>query len=116
MAITEFCVLDYLNSRLIRLGVELSEIEVSALQIAQMPGIGLEDKLTAENIAIADKACLFPLKDILIMPDISEGGYSSKLDRPSIEKWYNSEVQRLGLGGDPNFSLTPKIRDASNRW
>jgi hypothetical protein len=116
MAITEFCVSDYLNSRLIRLGIELSEIEITALQIAQMPGIGLVDKLTAGNIAIADKACLFPLKDILIMPDISEGGYSSKLDRAAIEKWYNAEVNRLGLGNDPNFSLTPKVRDASNRW
>jgi hypothetical protein len=50
------------------------------------------------------------------MPDISEGGYSVKFDRDAVVKWYNFEVQRLGLGRNPNFSLSPKVRDASNRW
>jgi hypothetical protein len=107
---------EYLNSRLIRLGIELSDVELAALQIKHMNGVSLDDALDSVNIDISDKACLNYIRDILLMPDISEGGYSVKFDRDAVVKWYNFEVQRLGLGRNPNFSLSPKVRDASNRW
>ena len=116
MAQSQFCVSDYINARLLRLGIELKEVELTAINIKYMPDVNMVDIMTADNIDKADKACLFPIKDILIMPDIQESGYSIKYDKNALEKWYNSEVQRLGLTNDPAFSIAPKIRNASNRW
>jgi hypothetical protein len=116
MALSDFCVLDYINARLMRLGVELSEVELMAIGFQIMPDVQFSDVMNADNIRKSDKTCLFAIKDILLMPDIQEGGYSIKHDKDSLAKWYNSEVQRLGLGSDPAFNIMPKVRDASNRW
>ena len=116
MALQDFCVFDYLNARLVRLGIEISEIELTAISIQIMPDVQLGDIINTDNIRKSDKVCLSTIKDILLAPDIQEGGFSIKYDKDALTKWYNSEVQRLGLGNDPTYSLTPKIRDASNFW
>lgn len=111
-----YSISDYIRTRLIRLGIELSDVELFALQIKHMGSNSLSDALSRENVNASDVAMISYIRDILLMPDISEGGYSVKFDRESVIKWYNLEVQRLGLGNDPNYTLAAKIRDASNRW
>ena len=116
MATSEFCLSDYLNARLIRLGIELSEVELTAIGIKYLAGFDLSERINGVNIDAADKACLYPVRDILLQPNIQEGGYSVQYDKPSIEKWYNAELSRLGLQNSIELSLAPKVRDASNRW
>jgi len=114
---TEYKVSDYLNSKLIRLGIELSDVEIAVLNIKYIIPITAPDSvLDQNNIALVDKACLYQVRDLLLAPEIVEGGYSIKYDKESVTKWYNSEVHRLGLSNNIEFSLAPKIRDASNYW
>lgn len=116
MGQTTFCLLDYLNARLLRLGIEMSEVEVQAVCIKYIPGQNMDELIDANNIDKADKATLIPVRDLLLSPDIQEAGYTIKFDKEQVAKWYNAEVNRLVLGNDPTFSLSPKVRNASNFW
>jgi hypothetical protein len=68
------------------------------------------DNYSPENSQAVDSAAISVLRSILSMPDITEGGYSIRYDRASIQKRIDALAANVGIDNGP------VIRDASDRW
>jgi hypothetical protein len=65
-----------------------------------------------DNATAIDQCAIEVLQGILSAPDVSEGGYSVKYDRGAVQQRLSYLLDKNGLSN----SLTPKVKDASNRW
>jgi hypothetical protein len=70
------------------------------------------DTYVKDNATAIDQCAIEVLQGILSTPDVSEGGYSVKYDRDAVKARLSYLLDKNGLSN----SLTPKVKDASNRW
>jgi hypothetical protein len=73
-------------------------------------GITSSSNYTAANTSKIDIAAIAVLEGVRSAPDISEGGFSIRYDRPAIERKIEALKHKTGLASGS------EIRDASDRW
>lgn len=101
------------TARLERFGIELQEIEVDAALIEA----GLEDgsdEFTADSINYVKKAIVTIIPDILLYPQISEGGYSKQYNVEALKTYYGILCGELGI--ENKLTPKPKVVNGSNLW
>ena len=104
---------DYIKSKLARFNVTLSADELEGLLLKN--SIATDTTYDASTSTDADKVMYGFIPELLVMPAISQGGYSIKFDREGILAYYRILCNDLGLA-DKTVTKQPKIKNLSNRW
>lgn len=100
------------QARLSRYNIELSEVEIVGKLIDQ--GLIPTDAYTATASKHIDMVFVSVIPELLLAPDITEGGYSQKYDKAAIMAYYSLLCSQLGI---PNkLNPQPKIRNKSHLW
>lgn len=100
---------EFIQAKLASFNVELSDFEMEALLV--------DNNLTlvSEYEPIAAKQVLLGvIPELLLKPDVSEGGFSMKFDKTAIEKYYALLCQELGVKN--KLIQQPKVVNKSNLW
>ena len=101
--------IDFIQAKLASFNVELSDIEMAALLVDN----GILESATYETKA-AKIALVGIIPEILLKPDITEGGFSIKYDKAAILKYYSMLCKELGLKNA--LVEQPKVVNKSNLW
>lgn len=99
----------FIQAKLANFNVELSDIEMEALLVDN----GLNNDSDYEPQA-AKTTLLSIIPELLLKPDISEGGFSIKYDKAGIEKYYALLCQEIGVKN--KLIPQPKVVNKSNLW
>lgn len=103
---------EYIQAKLERYNIDLPEAELDALLIdSDLVGTDPYSTAAAKPIKLAIVKCI---PELLLQPDITEGGYSRKLDKDAVIAFYSLLCKELGVENQ----LTPKptLKNISNRW
>lgn len=100
---------EFIQAKLASFNITLSDIEMEALLVDN----GLTELSEYESKA-AKTALLNIIPELLLKPDISEGGFSIKWDKGAIEKYYALLCQELGVQN--KLIQKPKVSNKSNSW
>lgn len=103
---------DYIREKLGKFSVELSDAELSALLIEQQIDENAEYELGSGMIV--KKALVAFIPDMLLMAEVSEGGYSIKWNIEGIKAYYSQLCSEID--SENAMSTIPKVKDQSNRW
>ena len=103
---------EYIQAKLIRYRIALSDVEISALIIDQ--GLNPIDEYTLENSTSAKTVIVRVVPELLLRPDITEGGYSEKWDRDGILAYYSLLCKEIGLVDELN--AVPTLKNVSYLW
>lgn len=101
--------IDFIQAKLASFNVELSDLELKALLVDN--GI---NELDDYETKAAKKALVGIIPEILLKPDITEGGFSIKWDKGAIEKYYGMLCKELGLKNQ--LIQQPKVVNKSYLW
>lgn len=101
---------EFITAKLERFNIELSTAEMDALVVDQ--GLNLDAAYNSSTATIAKKAILEIIPELLLSPDVREGGYSQSWDTEGIKAYYNMLCAELKV---PN-KLIPKVTDKSYMW
>ncbi len=101
-----------ISATLSRYNIELSEAEIDAKLIDQ--DLTPTDPYSASASRSINLAIVSVIPELLLAPDITEGGYSIKFDRGAVMKFYSWLCSELGL--EDKLNPQPKIRDKSSMW
>ena len=103
---------EYVTVVLGKFGLSESEIEFVLTEADLTPGATVD---TPEDKVKVKKAIFYQVPLLIAgLSDVSEGGYSVKWNIAGLKAWYSVLASELGL--EDSFSVTPKVRDKSNRW
>jgi len=101
--------IDFIQAKLASFNVELSDIELKALLVDN----GISEADTYETKA-AKTALVGIIPELLLKPDITEGGFSVKWDKGAIMNYYGLLCKELGLKNQ--LIEQPKVKNKSYLW
>ena len=103
---------EFITSKLksFQLSVSSGELEVILANHGETPN----SALTNQTMIIAKQVIVETIPELLLMPDISQGDFSRKLDKSGVIAYYTLLCDELGL--ENKLARQPRIYDASNRW
>ena len=101
-----------ISDTLARYNIELSEAEIDSKLIEQ--GLVPTDPFTAEASRPVKLAIVGVIPELLLMPDVTEGGYSVKYDKGALMRYYALLCSELGI--PDKINPQPKIRSKSCIW
>jgi len=104
---------EVVESRLNRYHIELDAVELDVM-IANA-GLAAADIYTSAHDVTIKTAFVSIIPELLLMPDVSDEGYSRKWSRESIIAYYKILRSELGLDM-PTETAQPTIKNASNFW
>jgi len=78
-------------------------------------GLVAADTYTSFHNVIIKTAFVSIIPELLLRPDITEGGYSEKYDKGAIKTFYSMLCGELGLV-DVFAVSQPVVRNMSNSW
>lgn len=102
---------EYIEIKLKKFGLDFDANEIKTLFVES----GIDATLSVENsegLFSAQKALVSICSELLLMPDITEGGYSIKINREGIQMYLNQLSEKLGL----SLIGVPKLKDNTNSW
>lgn len=102
-------VAEFIQAKLASFNVELSNIEMQALLVDN----GITESSEYES-KLAKTVLTAIIPELLLKPDISEGGFSINFDKLAIEKYYAILCQELGIQN--KLVQQPKVSNKSNLW
>ena len=103
---------EYIKSKLERYNIELTEAELDAL-LADNDLVGPDTYSSSASRAVK-LAIVKCIPELLVQPDITEGGFSRKFDKAAIISYYSMLCKELGV--EDQLSPKPTLKNASNRW
>lgn len=104
---------EVVESKLLRYNIELSEVELDGYIIDQ--GMNPGDEYTSDA-TLSTKLLYFALlPELLLAPDITEGGFARKWDRAAIKTFISLLAKELGKD-DPFAVDTPTMTYIGDRW
>ena len=103
----------FIQSKLSKFGASVDGNELESLLL--LNSIAADEVYTTTNSIKAYKAIHGYIPELLATPDITEGGFSMRLDRTAIMQYYQLLCDQLGLE-NKLAAKQPKVRDKSNRW
>ena len=104
----------YVVAKLSTWGIELSDLELFMIMTSLNLLEQYEPLPPLEAIRLAKMALVQVIPELLLQPDITEGGYSFKRDKAGIIGYYGLLCTELDL---PNvLSTKATLTDRSNAW
>jgi len=103
---------EVIQAKLSRYNIDLTEAELEVAISEQ--GLVSSDPYTSEVSTKTLKVIAGVLPELLLAPDITEGGYSIKYDKTAVLAYYKMLCADLGL--PDKVSPQPKIRSKSCIW
>jgi|SRR5215217_9701761 len=103
---------EYFEAKLLRYNIELSEVETEAALIEQ--GLDPTSYYTPGSTIQVKTAIVKILPELLLKPDITEGGYAEKWDKGAVKLFYSLLCAELGLP-DVFAAPVPTLR-VIKRW
>ncbi|HEY1055014.1 MAG TPA: DUF6706 family protein [Emticicia sp.] len=104
---------DYIKSKLARYSVTISDNELAGLLLKSEIETG--EEYSASTSQKADLALYAFIPELLLMPAISQGGFSIKYDREGILAYYRMLCSDLNLP-DKTAATVPNVKDMSRRF
>ena len=101
---------EFITAKFTKYGINISVSELEYLGISF--GFDPTETLTVSNTEKAKLSIASMIPEILLMPNISEGGYSISHNYPGLKDYYSMLCDELGIEN----KLIPKVRNLSNRW
>lgn len=98
---------EYFNNRNKRLGINMENSQVDTYILS----FGLDGNEQVSDSNKLDIAYMDLVKDLLLLPNISEDDYSISYNRDSLLSWYRLEAKRLGI--DDSLSSDNQVQDMS---
>lgn len=98
---------EYFVAKLSRYNIELNDAEIQAALLDE--GLVPSDEYTPGSAVAIKTAIVKLIPELLLKPDITEGGYSEKWDKGALKLFYSLLCKELGLPdilADPKPSLT----------
>lgn len=103
---------EFIQAKLSRYNIDLSEAELDAA--IQDQALTPTDPYAPEASKPTLKVIASVIPELLLAPDITEGGFSIKYDKGAVSAYYNLLCSQLGI---PNqLNPQPKIRSKSGIW
>lgn len=107
---------EYVDGKLARVGLEIEDVELTVLMDLR----GVDDSTQcddAASLAIAKRIIVDAIPELLLLPDVQEGGMSIKRNPAAIKAYYALLCNELGIDNklDPP-AATPTVKDKSNLW
>lgn len=99
-----------ITAKLQRFGADISDAEMSAFLTDA--GVDGDAEYTSNSQKTMKKALVRIIPEILAMPDVSEGGFSLKLDRNGLKAYLSTLSNELGVA-DQSKTV---FKNISNRW
>ena len=103
---------EFIQAKLSRYNIDLTEAELDAAITDQ--GLVSSDQYTSSASTSSLKVIASVIPELLLAPDITEGGYSIKFDRAAVTAYYKLLCAQLGI--DDRLNPQPKIRSKSSIW
>ncbi|MCF2498397.1 DUF6706 family protein [Dyadobacter chenhuakuii] len=103
---------EFIQAKLSRYNIDLTEAELDAAIIDQ--GLTPADQYASSASKSTLKVIASVIPELLLAPDITEGGYSIKYDKGAVTSYYRLLCAQLGI--DDNLNPQPKIRSKSSLW
>lgn len=104
---------EFIVAKLTRYNIELSDIELAAALTEQ--GLIASDEYSAAAARPLKLVIVALIPELLLMPDVTEGGYANKWDKVGIKAYYSLLCKELGIK-DELAPARPIISNASSRW
>ena len=101
---------DYIKSKFQSFGIQLSEAEILDLSLNE--SFSLEDEVTITNTDAVNIAIAGLIPSVLARPDVSESGFSMKVNIEGIKSYYSFLCRTYGI----EATSLSTISDASNSW
>jgi hypothetical protein len=102
----------YISAKLERYHIDLSDAELDAiLADNNLVGTDTYSSAASTSVKLAFVKCI---PELLLQPDIAEGGFSRKFDKAAIMTYYSMLCKELGV--EDQLNPKPKLKNASNRW
>lgn len=89
-------------------------LEKALLDVQEDGGVDLEASYSKQHADLVDLAAIEAIKALLSIPDITEGGYSVKYDRKTMQARLTMLEKKQGVWVDE--TVIPTISDISNLW
>ena len=103
---------EFIQAKLSRYNIDLTDTELDAAIVDQ--GLVPTDQYASSVSKSTLKVVASVIPELLLAPDITEGGYSIKYDKTAVLAYYNLLCSQLGI---PNaLNSQPKIRSKSHLW
>jgi hypothetical protein len=102
---------EYIETKLKKFGVDFEQIEIKALFIEQSitPTLSIEDSASLKSV---QKCLVSMLSEMLLMPNITEGGYSVSWNLDGLKAYLNELNTKLGNDVIGEAIVT----NASEKW
>lgn len=84
---------DYISSKLASLGASPSEADFVDMALT----LDITEEATEATIAEAEKAIALLIPQLIARPDVSEGGFSMRMNRQALSEYYSSLCKKHGL-------------------
>lgn len=103
---------DYIKAKLRRFHLRMDDAELNVL----LAGLGESpaSELTETSMVVAKRVIVSAIPELLLVPDVSQGDYSHKLNKDAVVKYYGMLCDELGV--ENKLTPQPKVRDKSNYW
>ncbi|WP_426291978.1 DUF6706 family protein [Dyadobacter endophyticus] len=103
---------EFIQAKLSRYNIDLSEAELDAA--IQDQALTPSDPYAPEASKPTLKVIASVIPELLLAPDVSEGGYSIKFDRAAVTAYYSWLCGELGI--PDKLNPQPKIRSKAHLW
>ena len=103
---------EFIQSKLSRFGILLTDTELTIL-LADNDLVGT-DLYSSDKRIVLLTAVAGVIPELLLKPDITEGGYSEKWNRDGIMAYYSMLCKELGI--DDLLNPGPTLENISDRW
>lgn len=101
-----------ITAKLARYNIDLSEAELDAAIVDQ--GLVPTDEYSASASHKTKLVIVEVIPGLLVVPDVTEGGYSVKFDRAGIMAYYRLICSELGI--PDKLNPQPRIRSKAHLW
>ena len=103
---------EFIQSKLSRFGILLTDTEITIL-LTDNDLVGT-DLYSSDKRIVLLTAVAGVIPELLLKPDITEGGYSEKWNRDGILAYYSLLCKELGI--DNLLIPNPTLTNISDRW
>lgn len=101
---------DYIRDKFQSLGVQLSGAEMLELSLSN--SLPLTDEVSESNLDAVNVAIAGVIPSVLARPDVSEGGFSLRVNREAIMSYYSFLCRKYNI----EENILGTISDASDSW
>lgn len=107
---------EYVEGKLARVGLDIGNVELTvALDTQEVDDLTPCD--TSDALATAKRIIVGVIPELLLLPDVTEGGMSIKRDRAAIAKYYGLLCSELGIVNRLDAPAeSPTVSDRSYLW